>query len=408
MFRALAGRKTVTKTRRNRLLLLLLSTNNDTKVLFRHKLNKEGLDRRNRNLKRKVLLDPSQSPWAKLYASNDNAALITVTGFDHDAFQIMLELFQPLFVQYTPWTRQQDGRRFKKVKNSNKGRKRMVDAATCLGLVLAWYRFKGAQWILQGWFGLTGTQTNVWLRFGRRMLFRAIRNHPDSLVRYPNDDEIDGLMEAINNRHSTLKKVYCVADGLKMQFQACADLTEQSMFYNGWQHGHFITNLFVFAANGRIIDAIVNVPGSVHDSTIAIWGGTYGRLKEVYKRTGGICCVDSAFASGNVPYLIRSAQDINIAKSAKEMAMMKEATSLRQAAEWGMRAIQGSMPRLTEKIKYETKGERKIVLKLVPLLYNLRLAKVGLNQLANTYVPGWSKDSSYYIKSTTKTRIITP
>ncbi len=65
------------------------------------------------------------------------------------------------------------------------------------------------------------------------------------------------------------------------------------------------------------------------------------------------------------------------------------------------------MPRLTETIKYETNGERKVVLKLVPLLYNLRLAKVGLNQLANTYVPSWSKDSAYYIKST-GTNVITP
>jgi DDE superfamily endonuclease len=201
--------------------------------------------------------------------------------------------------------------------------------------------------------------------------------------------------------------MYCVADGLKLKFQACADLTEPSMYYKGWQHGHYITNLFVFAANGRIIDAVVNVPGSVHDSTVAIWGGTYKRLRETYKSTGGICWVDSAFAATDVPYLIRSAQDVNKARTAKEMAVMKEATSLRQAAEWGMRAIQGSMPRLTEPIKYETNGERRLVLKLVPLLYNLRLARVGLNQLANTYVPGWSRDSSYFIKST-RANVVTP
>jgi DDE superfamily endonuclease len=394
------------KSRRCRLLMLLASMNSGTKELFRHKLNREGLDRRNRNLKRKSLLDPGNAPWSKLYESKDNAALITVTGFDHDAFQLILELFQPLFHEYTPWTRKQDGRRYKRVKSTN-GRKRMIDAKDCLGLVLAWFRFKGAQWILQGWFGLTGAQTNVWLRFGRRMLFRALKQHPDCVVRYPNESQIARLMEAITDRHPCLEKVYCVADGLKLQFQACADLTEQSMFYNGWQHGHYITNLFVFAADGRIIDAVVNIPGSVHDSTIAIWGGTYGRLKDVYRKTGGICCVDSAFAAGNAPYLIRSAQDVNMAKSAKEMAIMKEATSLRQAAEWGMRAIQGSMPRLTETIKYETNGERKLVMKLVPLLYNLRLAKVGLNQLANTYVPSWSKDSAYYIKSKAP-RIITP
>jgi hypothetical protein len=76
---------------------------------------------------------------------------------------------------------------------------------------------------------------------------------------------------------------------------------------------------------------------------------------------------------------------------------MDEATSLRQAAEWGMRAIQGSMPRLKDAIRYEENGERSRIMKLVPLLYNLRLSRVGLNQIANTYVPHWSKDFKYRI-----------
>ena len=123
-------------------------------------------------------------------------------------------------------------------------------------------------------------------------------------------------------------------------------------------------------------------------------------MKKVYERTGGICCVDSAFAAGRVPYLIKSAQDVTGATDALHMQQLQEATSLRQAAEWGMRAIQGSMPRLKNKIRFEENGERRRVLKLVPLLYNLRLTHVGLNQLANTYVPNWSRDSLDYMRKT--------
>ena len=84
---------------------------------------------------------------------------------------------------------------------------------------------------------------------------------------------------------------------------------------------------------------------------------------------------------------------------------MEEATSLRQASEWGMRAIQSAFPQLKETIKYESAGdddevedtklERWLVLKLMVLLYNFRLEKVGLNQLQNVYVPGWSQDATY-------------
>ena len=80
-----------------------------------------------------------------------------------------------------------------------------------------------------------------------------------------------------------------------------------------------------------------------------------------------------------------------------EMQRITQATSLRQAAEWGMRAIQGAMPRLKDAIHYEENGERRVMLKLVPLLYNLRIARVGLNQIKNTYLPHLSVDANHYI-----------
>ena len=386
------------RRRRFILLFLLLKKKKQRANTFRNRLNDEGRRRRNRGLPRGVLCNPNEAPWHKLYIAGDDGALITVTGFDHDTFDFLHDLFLPYFIGFTPWVKNNDGLSYKKLDGKEKrGRKRMVSSIACLGLTLSWYRFRGAKFILQGWFGFTGTVTNCWLRFGRRMLIKALLSNEEARVCFPDDDKIAFYKEAIKARHTSLQDVYCVADGLKLPFESCASLTEQSMFYNGWQHGHYITNLFVFGADRKIINAVINVPGLIHDSTIAIWGGAYDKLKDVYNRTGGICCVDSAFASGNVPYLIKSAQDTSYAKSARDMVQMKEATSLRQAAEWGMRAIQGSMPRLKDNLAYEENGERKRILKLVPLLYNIRLARVGLNQIANTYVPAWSKDADYFI-----------
>jgi hypothetical protein len=63
----------------------------------------------------------------------------------------------------------------------------------------------------------------------------------------------------------------------------------------------------------------------------------------------------------------------------------------------GLRAIQSAFPRLKDKIKHETNGERKIMLKLVPLLYNFRLELIGLNQIKNVYALHLSKDANYII-----------
>jgi hypothetical protein len=254
---------------------------------------------------------------------------------------------------------------------------------------------------MQGWFGFTGTHANVWLRFGRRMLLKALMMHPEAAVKFPDDNEIEKLKDIVKQRHPNLTNVYCTMDGVKLYFEQCKELDVQSMYYSGWQHDHFVTNLICFSACGRIICCVLNVPGSVHDSTMALWGGVYDQLESAFERHGGQCCVDSAFSSTNVPYLIKSAQDLTEC-NAFDRLERSQATSLRQAAEWGMGAIQSSMPRLKDRIPYEAEdiveSERSIVLRLMPLLYNFRLEFVGLNQLRNTYVPNWSVDIDYYIK----------
>jgi DDE superfamily endonuclease len=211
----------------------------------------------------------------------------------------------------------------------------MVDAVACLALTtLAWYMFRGAGFVLvQSWLGFSSTQCNVWLRFGRKMLLKTLLRRKEAQVRFPSAERIKFLASQVKQQYKTLDNVYCVADGLKLPFEACSGLTKQNMYYNGWQNGHNITNLFVFSVDGRIIHCVVNVPSSVHDSQVAIWGRTYEKLKQIHSQTGGICCVDSTFAAGKAEYLIRSSDDTTKAKNKRDLLQMKEATSLRQGAE---------------------------------------------------------------------------
>lgn len=56
--------------------------------------------------------------------------------------------------------------------------------------------------------------------------------------------------------------------------------------------------VFVFVPDGTIRICAYNVPGSVHDSQIAIWGGVYDKLDQINKgNTRERCVVDEAFAS---------------------------------------------------------------------------------------------------------------
>jgi hypothetical protein len=71
----------------------------------------------------------------------------------------------------------------------------------------------------------------------------------------------------------------------------------------------------------------------------------------------------------------------------RKIQKKREATSARQTAEWGMLALQASFPRLKDRFVYEERGERRIVLKMMVLLYNMRARMVGINQILNTYMP---------------------
>jgi hypothetical protein len=67
---------------------------------------------------------------------------------------------------------------------------------------------------------------------------------------------------------------------------------------------------------------------------------------------------------------------------------------MRQSAEWGMRAFQSSMPRIKDRMKFEERGERKVTLTVMILLYNLQACMVGINQLQSFYVGALYPDAN--------------
>ena len=90
------------------------------------------------------------------------------------------------------------------------GRRRLLDAEGCLGLVLCWSHTRGAEWSLAVAFGLTGTRVSVYLRLGMRILVTILKADPKSEVRMPDAAEIAMFKEAIIAKHSLLVDCYCM------------------------------------------------------------------------------------------------------------------------------------------------------------------------------------------------------
>jgi hypothetical protein len=352
--------------------------------------------RRDPRIPRCALQSPFHSAWFILFGSGNDQALITMTGFDHSTFRYLEDLFTPWFNNYTPWTF--DGSSMRRLARDRSerlmGRPRLLDARIALGLTLVWTRTRGAERTLQMTFGLTRTPIGKWLNFGRRILVKILIHHPQARIALPHPDDIAVYKEAITRRHRYLQDVAFAADGLKLYLEASGDEPDlENAFYNGWQHSHFVSCVFVFAPDGTIPAAVLNAPGSWHDSSIADFGGLYRKLEILFHQYGAKTVIDSAFSRGNYPFLIKSSSEEK-AQTAQERCLLRDATSLRQMSEWGMNGFQRSFPRMQDRLRWEDMGERKVILTLISLLYNFRSRRTGINQLLNVYMPNLSCEAS--------------
>ena len=113
--------------------------------------------------------------------------------------------------------------------------------------------------------------------------------------------------------------------------------------------------------------------------------GVYAKIQWVHDEYGGKIVVDSAFNLSNQPFLVKSAQQDPIGDSLG-VIINREATSVRQLSEHGMRMIQAQFPRMLDKLPYEEFGERKVILQLMVLLYNYQASKVGINEILNSFM----------------------
>ena len=348
---------------------------------------------RQRKIPRCCLHNPSGSAWRRLYQSDNDQGMITLTGLDHCAFKTLCGLFAPEFEAYTPFVPSGESC-FYRMKQANKGRPRQIRPEDGLGLVLAWTRTRGSLMAMQLIFGMTFSNLDDYLLFGKRVLVRVLRNHPLAWVRIPSSEKIAEYKEMVRGRHENLRDVWCTMDGLKLTLEQCGDAMTQEQFYNGWTHDHYVTSVLCFCPDGTIPIAFVNIPGAVHDSQVADYGNIYDKLEFVFERDGAKCTVDSAFGQVSRDFLIKSSQELIHIENHADRNIARDATSMRQSAEWGMRAFQSSMPRIKDRTRFETRGERKVTLTMMILLYNLRARTVGINQLRSFYAGPLNSDAN--------------
>ena len=115
----------------------------------------------------------------------------------------------------------------------------------------------------------------------------------------------------------------------------------------------------MFSPDGKICLALLNAPGTFHDSIMSDYG-VYKGMENVFNRAGTKVVVDSAFNISNRNFTIKSSHQGPF--DSDDLLINRAGTSERQLSEWDMRMIGDSFPRLKDQLMYEEKNDRMVIL----------------------------------------------
>ncbi|KAG2747612.1 hypothetical protein P692DRAFT_201840533 [Suillus brevipes Sb2] len=301
------------------------------------------------------------TPWQVLYRSQNDRAFITTMGIDVDTFASLLTSG---FAQRWYETPGGDPR----IERGS------LDAVGALGLVLHYLSSTMHAVSLQQIFAIIPSTVTRYLHFGLNLLLLSLRTIRDATIRWLEGPEFACCSALVVARHSRLAGAFSSIDGLKLPVQTSDDVDIENATFNGWLSEHFISSVLVFSAEGVVIAARMNAPGSWHDSRLA--HQIYASLRDHTPPTYYIVA-DTAFPRGTnnihgrICAPLKQGQRLqgSVAEIDERMAFNRELLSYRQTAEWGMRGLQGAFGRLRDLIE------------ICVRLHNLHAIRVGINQI---------------------------
>lgn len=336
--------------------------------------------------------------WLYLYESRDNRAFILTMGVGVHLFEEILESGFDTWWTTMPLPRNDVG-----LAASSRARThRSLNSSGALGLALHYLSSTMNDYTLQQVFGITPAVCSRYRNWALILLQKTLATMRSARIQWPTARECETYSTLINNRHPVLSKAIGFVDGYHLPVRASENFEEQNAFYNGWCASHFTSNIFVFAPDGCIIFATINAPGSWHDAQTSrdLYDILLHSTPEGYWIIG-----DTAFPTGAaLKARIRTPPKLNWTgwpsdiDKCRELILFNEAlVSARQAAEWGMRSLQGSFGRLKMPMPASNKVFRHRIIQICCRLHNLRARVEGINQIRTVYGTVWTEtgDSAF-------------
>lgn len=318
------------------------------------------------------LIQPEESAWYQIFHAGDDSAFLVVTGLNRKAFFTLLEEFQKFYVVKSGVGKPGRPRTFRNVH-------------AVLGALLYFYSDKIEHSGISLLFGAAPSTECRTMDQAEQALEKALKKVKEARIRWPSYAQQVKWASLIEAREPLVKRKWGFIDGKNLEVNKSSDTFIQNTHYNGWLHRHTITGVLCFGADGTLVWARHNCPGSWNDAQMS--NGIMDRLRDPLKTLPGYGLVaDTAFpATKSMAGIIVSPLKLNEIPPADVLEAAEKVssaiTSLRQACEWGMGSIGKVYGKLndkhgTDKIK---RGRR---ISNIFRLWNLRVRMTGISQIS--------------------------
>ena len=258
-----------------------------------------------------------------------------------------------------------------------------------------------ADYSLQQIFGITPAVCSRYRNFALCLLQATLKQLHSGRLHWPKHiNDFSTYASLIERRHPRIQNAFGFLDGCHLPIATSSNLDEQNAYYNGWCAAHYTSNIFVFAPDGTIIHATINTPGSWHDAVVSrdLFEALLHRTPPAYWLIGDTAFPTSKELAGRIktpPKMNFSGYPSDPDECRRFILFNEQLVSARQAAEWGMRCLQGSFGRLKLPMPADDASYRYRLLEVCCRLHNFRTREEGINQIKVVYEGVWKSSGLY-------------
>ena len=227
---------------------------------------------------------------------------------------------------------------------------------------------------------------------------KILTKHPDANLAWPqSQEEVDGLCDLVQSRYPHCPRIWAFVDGVKIKMDKPGNSGVQGLWYSKYKKMHCTSNVLLFRSDGLIAQCTNGGMGRANDSTLMYSPRMYCKIDQVYNNFGAKVAADSAFVyRSHCPSIVKSSETADTLRSCATLEEAQHVTSARQSVEWGMTDLKRGCPRLRQRLKFEDRGDRYLIMSLAVRMHNYRVNRIGLSQVYTTYGGYWDIDT-YHI-----------